>query len=393
MSGSIRLIARREIVTRIAQRGYRIGLGIALLVVIAACVLPSLFGGGSSPSKYDIAVATDVPGLPAALQAVARAEGVQVTTHQASSAAQARREVAKGSADAAVLPGGKLVAKNSGDAVVRVVQNAYQVAETVDRLRNAGLSTAAVKQALNVEPLQVTSSGSKESAQRQTIAIIAVVALFTQLVTFCTWVAMGVVEEKASRVVELVLSSVRPMQLLTGKLLGIGVLATAQVLLVGVVALVASTVAGTLTVPASAIATVAVSFVGFVLGFLFFGALAAGLGSTVSRQEEVSGILTPVTLSLTVCYGASFATARIPDSTFARVVSIVPPFSVISMPARIARGGVPVLDIVLAVVLLIAAAAAIIALAARVYRASVLHSGTRVSLRRAWRGEAVSDLS
>ena len=59
MSNSVRLIARREIVTRVAQRGYRIGLAVSLLVVVLACVLPSLFGGDDSTSKYDVTVAED----------------------------------------------------------------------------------------------------------------------------------------------------------------------------------------------------------------------------------------------------------------------------------------------------------------------------------------------
>ena len=100
-----------------------------------------------------------------------------------------------------------------------------------------------------------------------------------------------------------------------------------------------------------------------------------------------------MTITLTVCYGASLAAANSPGSTAARVLSIVPPISSLSMPARIANGGVPVLDIVVAVVLLVALAAGIVAVAARIYRASVLHSGTRVPLRRAWRGEAVGDLT
>ena len=167
-------------------------------------------------------------------------------------------------------------------------------------------------------------------------------------------------------------------------------MAAAQVLALGVAALVSATVAGTLTIPATAIVSVLVAFVGFLLGYAFFAALAAALGSTVSRQEEVSGVLAPVTLTLTVCYAASFATTSDPHSTFARLVSIIPPLSAIGMPARIARGPVPALDIALAVVLLVLATAGIVTVAARIYRASILHSGTRVPLRTAWRDASSS---
>ena len=391
-SGVVALIAQREITSRLQQRGYRIGFGIALLIAVVGCVLPSFFTGTSKAATYDIAVAADPGGLSGALVAMGSAQGVHIKIHPAG-AAEARAKVKAGDWDAAVLPGNQLVAQHTSDAVVAVVQDAYRLAATVKRLRADGLNDQQAAAALNVAPLPVTATASADSTQRQAIAIIAVVVLFSQLITFCTWVAMGVVEEKSSRVVELVLSSVRPMQLLTGKLVGIGALAAGQVLTLGAVALGAATAAKTLTLPASGLLTVLVSFVGFVLGFAFFGALAAALGSTVSRQEEVSGVLAPVTLTLTVCYAASFAAATNPDSSFARVLSIVPPISSIAMPGRIAHGGVPVLDVVLAVVLLLVAVAGIVAVAARVYRASVLHSGTRVPLRRAWRGEAVADIS
>jgi ABC-2 type transport system permease protein len=362
------------------------------VIAIIGCVLPSFFQGSDKASTYDIGVAVERPDLAAALAAVGDAQHVQIVEHHAP-AAESQQKVRNGTWDAAVLPGNRLVAKHPGDTVVGIVQSAYELAATTARLRAAGLSGEQAATALAVTPLHVEATTSAQTTQKQTIAIIAVVVLFSQLVTFCTWVATGIVEEKSSRVVELVLSSVRALQLLTGKLVGIGLLAAAQVLAFGVAALVAATASGSLTVPASAVVTLAVAFVGFLLGYAFFAALAAALGSTVSRQEEVSGILAPVTIGLTVCYAASFATASSPDSAFARAVSIVPPFSAIGMPARIARGSVHVLDIVLAVALLVVATVAIVLVAARIYRASVLHTGTRVPLRQAWRGEAVSDIS
>jgi ABC-2 type transport system permease protein len=206
-------------------------------------------------------------------------------------------------------------------------------------------------------------------------------------------VANGVVEEKASRVVELLLSAVRPVQLLTGKLLGIGTLAVAQVALVGVVAVGVARAVGTLTLSGSAYATVLVAFVGFVFGFALFAALCAALASTVSRQEELSGLLAPVNVIITLSYLASLAVAASPDTTVARVLSVVPPVSTLAMPARIARGGVAALDIVIAVSLLVAVTAGIVVVAGRIYRAAILHTGSRLPLRAAWRGEAVAELS
>ena len=292
-----------------------------------------------------------------------------------------------GTWDVAVLPGNRLLVHAATDGSAVLVRTALQLAGTLQRLRAAGLTPTQAAHALSAAPARIETVSSSTSGQRKGIAIVAVVLLFSQLVTFVTWVATGVVEEKASRVVELLLACVRPSQLLAGKLVGIGLLAATQVLVIGVVALVAATSAGTVSVPASAITVLIGSFVGFLLGFAFFAALGAAAASTVSRQEEVSGVLAPISLTLTVSYLAAFTVAASPGSTAARVLSLVPPVSAMAMPARLAGGGVPVLDVVLAVVLLIAAAVGVLGLAARIYRASILHSGTRVPLRRAWRGD------
>ncbi|WP_375497480.1 ABC transporter permease [uncultured Jatrophihabitans sp.] len=382
------LIARREITTRIQQRGYRIGFGIALVVVVLACVLPSLFSGDDGPAHYDVGIATSAPGLPRALETLARAQGARVTVHTVS-AADARSKVRDKKLDAAVLPGRVLIARSADSTAVSLVRGADQLAGTLDRLRAAGLTTAQATAALQAPTLTLETTKSSQSSERQALAVVAVVVLFSQLITFCTWVAMGVVEEKSSRVVELVLAAVRPLQLLAGKLLGIGALAAGQVLVIGVVGLVAATLSGTLSLPASGLLVLVGGFVGFVLGYAFFAALAAGVASTVSRQEEVSGVLAPITITIMICYFASFAAASNPDSSLARVLSIVPPVSSLTMPARLANGGVATLDVVLAILLLVLAAAGVTVVAARIYRASVLHSGSRVSLRRAWHGEAV----
>ncbi len=380
------LIARREITSRLQQRGFRISFGVALLVVVIACVLPSFFGGGSGTPTYDVGVTTNSPGLSQALTAVGTAQHAHVRLHPGS-ATDARARVRDGTWDVAVLPGDRLLVHAATDESAVLVRTALQLAGTLERLRAAGLTRTQAEHALSGAPPRIETVSSSKSGQRRGIAVVAVVLLFSQLVTFVTWVATGVVEEKASRVVELLLACVRPSQLLAGKLVGIGLLAATQVLVIGIVALIAATSAGTVSVPASAIAVLIGSFVGFLLGFAFFAALGAAAASTVSRQEEVSGVLAPISLTLTVSYLAAFTVAANPGSTAAHVLSLVPPVSAMAMPARLAGGGVPVLDVALAVLLLIAAAVGVLGLAARIYRASILHSGTRVPLRRAWRGD------
>ena len=389
MSNAVVLIARREIVTRWQQKGYRISAGATLLIAAIAVIIPSFFSGGSDAKSYDLGVTPRTAALAQVLSRSAAEEHVQLTVHRAD-ADEARSKVDDGTWDAALLPGPTVLATQSSDGVVGFVQQAYARETIEQRLRAAGLDDAQISRSLQVDPLAVESTRSGQDTQRQTLSIITVIVLFSQLIAFCTWVATGVVEEKTSRVVELILSSVRPIQLLAGKLVGIGLLASAQLAAIGTVALVAASVAGTLTLPVSSLLTVLISFAAFVLGFAFFAALSAALASTVSRQEEVSGVMAPVSVLVMVCYFAAFTATSGDGSSLSRVLSIVPPVSCLAMPARIARGAASGTDVVLAIVLLLAATMVALVMAAKIYRVSVLHTGTRLKLKQAWRGEEIA---
>jgi ABC-2 type transport system permease protein len=389
-SSPVRLIARREIVARWQQRAFRIGLAVAVVIVALAALAPRVFRGvGDSTTSVGVS-GSRAPDLATAIGQEADSQGLRVDV-TVTSPEEAQRRMDQGSWDAAIIDETRIVAKVSDSRAVGLLQAAYQAVATVDRLGQAGLTGAQIQQALGVGSLPVTATRSAQTNQRRAVATITVVFLFTQLIAFCTWMAMGVVEEKTSRVVELLLSAVRPLQLLTGKLLGIGALAMFQVLLIGGVALGIASSTGSLDVPASVYLIIASSFLWFVLGFAFFASVSAALASLVSRQEEVSGVMTPVTSLLLVSYLGSFVAANSPDSTLARVLSLLPPVSAIAMPARTAGGDVSALEVVLAAGLMVAATVAILALAARIYRVAVLHSGNRLTLRRAWQGEAVAE--
>ena len=378
------LIARREIAARVQQRGFRIGVLVLLVLIGLGVSLPAAFRS-NSPTSYDVALV----GAKSDQFASALA-GAPVTLHRLDAGeSSVRSQVDAGKWDAAVVDGSRVLVQNATSPVVGLIERAYQTVTVQDRLASAGLSRQQVTRALSVQPLPVTATRSAEAGQRQAVATIAVVLLFGQLITYCTWVATGVIEEKSSRVVELLLSAVRPVQLLAGKLVGIGAVAVGQVALLAAVAVGAARAAGTLTVGGPAYVATAIAFAGFVLGFLFFAALAAAAASTVSRQEDLNGVLLPVTGLLMICYGLSFAVTANGTSPYARVISMVPPVSAIAMPARIARESVPGYQIAIAIVLLLLLASGTLLLAARIYRAAVLHTGTRVPLRRAWRGEAV----
>jgi ABC-2 type transport system permease protein len=387
---TIRLIAGREITTRWQQKGFRIGLAVAVVIVALGALAPRLVNGlGDSTITVGVS-GTNATALASAVNQAASAQKQKVNV-VVTSPADAMSKVEKGAWTAAIVGDTKIVAKEGNSSAVALLQVSHKSVDTIQRLAQAGLTNSQVQEILATAPLPVTATRSAENTQRRVIASVTVVFLFTQLIAFCTWMAMGVVEEKSTRVVELLLSAVRPLQLLTGKLLGIGALAMFQVALLGGIALTIVSTTGSLDVPASVYATIATSFLWFVLGFAFFASLSAALASLVSRQEEVSGVMSPVTSLLLVSYLGSLYAANAPNSSLSRLLSLIPPISAIAMPARMASGQASGAEVVLAAALMIGATVAILAIAARIYRVAILHSGSRLTLRRAWHGEAVAD--
>jgi ABC-2 type transport system permease protein len=397
MSGVVRLIAGREITSRLQQKGFRFGALVFIVLIGVVALLPKFIGGGDSSTTFDVGIVTQdrtgpaAADIRAAIAQLQQSGGLTIHVRDVATAAIAQDEVRGGDLDA-VLDGNRILSRSASSTPVALLAAARDSVIAQSALSAAGLSPAQIESALSPPPLSVTIIGAGDSDTRKAIATLSIVVLFAQLITFCSWVGMGVVEEKTSRVVELVLSTVRPWQLLTGKLLGIGALAIGQLVAAGVVGLAVVRLSGSFDLPSGAYTAVGISFLWFVFGFAFFAAMAAALCSLVSRQEEVSGVMMPVSALLMVSYALGFASVGSSDSTLARVLSVLPPMSAISMPARAAAGDVPWWELALSLALLALAAAAMLAVAGRIYRAAVLHAGSRVPLRTAWRGEAAASL-
>jgi ABC-2 type transport system permease protein len=133
------------------------------------------------------------------------------------------------------------------------------------------------------------------------------------------------------------------------------------------------------------VSAVAVVLAWFLLGFCLYSCAFAVAGALVPRQEEVQSVTAPLTIVVVASFSLSFGALDDPDSTLARVLSLVPPSAPMVMPVRLIAGEVPAWEVALAIVLTLAAATALIAIAARIYGAAVLRTGSRVTLRAVWR--------
>jgi ABC-2 type transport system permease protein len=222
------------------------------------------------------------------------------------------------------------------------------------------------------------------------------ILIFTAIVVYGQWVAMSVAEEKSSRVMEIVLGAARPFELMTGKVVGVGALAIVQYVVVGVPAglaivfqdrIAALLLGGTASaaLPSGLTIPVLLAFgVFLVLGFALYATLFAGVASLVSRQEDVSQLITPFILLSTVGYlvAAYTSSGLIPiDAPLVIVLSYVPFLSPYLMLSRMTVGGVQPFEPVVAVAILVASVAVALWFAGRLYAAGVLMYGQKPGLR------------
>jgi ABC-2 type transport system permease protein len=383
----VRLVARRELVERTRDRSFLISTLVTLAILSAFIVIPKLLGAGKTPS-YDVGLVG--PGsqqLAGALTAQAPLQGVKVKLHQLPDLATTESQLRDGKLDVAIVDGRQVVAKQDLDTKLEVlVQSASRVTRAQAELAGAKLDPARIQAVLSPPPLPVRQlqPSNPENQARRAIAFTAVFLLYGQIIGYGIAVASGVVEEKSTRVVEVLLAAVRPVQLLAGKIIGIGLVGLIQLFIIGGVGLLLATVTGRITLPPDAAGTIGLILVWFVLGYAFYSCLFAAAGAIVSRQEELQNTVTPLNLVLVASFFLAFSAFSNPDGTLATVSSFLPPVAPLVMPPRVAGGDVAGWEIALSVLVTLATIAVLVPLAGRIYAGAVLRTGAKVKLSVAW---------
>jgi ABC-2 type transport system permease protein len=289
---------------------------------------------------------------------------------------------------------------------VRTIVAAATILSLDDVARRAGTSfDALLTNPVAIVPLHPDSGGPSTIAgdlQSTLISTALIVLIFMAIITYGTWVAMSVAEEKGSRVMELMLNAATPLQMLTGKVVGTG---AAGLLQYGIV--LAVVVGGLLLqdpvhrlllgtggtgLGFSGLSPVVFGafIVLFACGFVLYSLLYAALGSLVSRQEDIQSATTPLMAVAMVGYLMSVFGLQAIDETWVRILSFVPFFSPYLMLGRVAMGHVEPWEFALAVALMLLSIAVALAVAARIYSAGVLLYGQRASIRQVLKAARVS---
>lgn len=386
MSNTVKLIAAREIREKLRDRGFILFTIAVLSIMLGGGVVGVLFSG-SGTKQYDVGiVGGDFASVASAVRALAPAFGAEVTLQPLPNIATAKQAVKQGDVDAAVTGEGILVVGDVSNRLQALLQSSVRIVRALEGLLDANVSSGELQAALAAEPLSVRKLKRPEdtSAIRQIIVLIGIALLFVTLYLYGFWISSGVVEEKSSRVVEVVLSAVRPSELLAGKVIGIGSLAVTQIAGISVVGLVVAVVLG-LNVSATMLGTIALVFVWFILGYAFYSGLFAVAGSVISRQEDLQYTQLPLMLVIFAGYGVALAQIGSSGSLVARVLSFMPPFAPMLVPMRVGFGEPATWEIALPALITLVSTVGAMWVAARLYSGSVLRFGSRVRLRTAWK--------
>lgn len=345
------LVAQREIGSKLRSRVFVVSTLVLVLLLLGGVVWGGLTA--ASPPKTSVAVTSATAH---AVDGLDDLKVIEVATPRGAVAL-----VADGTVDAALIPD---AASGGFD---------YAVVAKTD-------APAALLQALARMPrVQLLDHSGRNDVLRYLVALGFGVAFFMAASMFGSTIAQSVVEEKSTRVVEILISAIPVRTLLTGKVVGNTVLAMGQILLLVAVAAVGLGITGQGTVLAGLAGPLAWFAVFFLFGFVLLAALFSAAGAMVSRQEDVGSTIAPLSMLILLPYVLVLVFNGNP--VVLGVMSYIPFCAPVAMPLRLYLGEAQGWEPVLSLVILAATCAGAIRLGSRIYRNSLLRMGARVRLR------------
>ncbi len=351
-SGSVMLIATREITMKLRSKAFLISTAILMLAVLGGVLL----GGILSAAAPKTTVA-------ATGSAISVAEKLSnLTVKSVDTVDEAKKLVRDGTAEAALIP-----AENAPSGVSIIAL------DTVPQSLVAELSLS--------PSVELLKPGSVNPLLAYFAAIAFGIVFFMSAITFGATIAQSVVEEKQTRIVEILMSTVSVRALMAGKVIGNSLLAFAQIAVIAGLASAGLAATGQRDLLASFGPSIAWFVVFFVFGFVMIAALYAATASLVSRQEDVGSATSPVMILVMLPYILVITFNNNP--LVLSIMSFVPFSAPVGMPMRIFLGQAQWWEPLLSLLILLVTTAVVIVIGSRIYSNALLRTGTRVKLREA----------
>lgn len=391
---TIATVAGRELKVTSKNKGITITVVIILILLAVGPFLISWLSGddeGAGAEPSTINVATNAPHWVA---------GEEFDVIEATDRGAAESAVADGLADIALIEtAGELELISDGTvgiATETAVQSSIEAVAQAAALEELGISPEEYAAAVGAHappPLTFTDISTEQinedfSATNMAVAMTGLAVIFFLVILFAANIGGRVAEEKASRVVEIILAAVRPFDLLAGKIVAMTVYAiiwTAIFIAVGFASASFSGLLGDIDLDPSLVLLLGLSLV---LSILFFGALYAAAGAMVQRTEDLNSTGTPIMLLLLIAFYIPIFGATATGSTFMTIMTWLPPFSAMVVPVQYGAGEIGLGQGLLSMVIMAVVAAGAIWLVGRIYRATILNNSSKTGWGKALRASA-----
>lgn len=384
------LVATREIVVRALNKGFLVGLLVTIVFVAGIVAFTSYMGNRTE--SFDVAVVAGDESAATALEAAADGRGgvpaddtVELTVVRVADAEAARAALVDESADAWLssgtpeAPGWTLSGWREPDGtLVNLLGTSVRDQVLASRATAAGTSMSALTEGSEVATERL--DGNPVDPEVVFLAGFVLAFLFFMgAVGSGSMIAGSVIEEKQSRLVEIIATAVPLRQLLAGKIIGSSVIALGQNVLLAAVGLVGLSFTDLSVVLPSMTASMLWFVAFFTVGFVAVAALYAVAGSLASRTEDLQYTTSPLMMLLMGVYIVTFAA----DGTLERVLSYVPPASIVSMPVRVLAGDAAWWEPLVSLAILLVTTVGAVLVGERAYRGALMQTGGRVTWRSA----------
>ncbi len=416
------LIARREYIERIRTRGFLITT-VMIPLVMGGLIYGSAFLGSRTDSGIHIAVVSSdtqlVLDLQAALQPQPGTRQSQPRSPRqpriavdamdtAPQDAQATREILNQELDSGDLDGYLWITpaaspsgnagpsrptftftprSNNQDSLRGTLAAALGPVLMREQLAHRGIVASDADTMLQPVTILTTRAPHRENSQSAEVSVTLLFFLmYLVIMLYGMNVARSIIEEKTSRIFEVMLATIRPQEMMAGKILGVGSVGLTQVGIWIAAALLVSSSSIAIIPGGQSIhldlsaAQIVYFFLYFILGYAFYSSIAAALGAMTNSEQELQQLNMFLVLPLVACFVPLMSVLTSPDSTLARVLALVPPFTPLLMYLRVCLGHPSGWEIALSIALLLASIYAIVSITSRIYRIGVLMYGKRPNL-------------